>query len=123
MKCAWWSLRSTWKAAAPHRSRCARDREPAEFRGAATWNIRNSALNANSWSANRLGTSPIWYNRHQSTASLGGPIIKNKTFFFALYDRNDQRQKENVNALVLTPTARQGIFRFFPGVNNGNAES
>jgi hypothetical protein len=93
-----------------------------QFRGAATWNIRNSALNANSWTANRLGSSPIWYNRHQSTASLGGPIIKGKTFFFALYDRTDQRQKETVNGLVLTPLARQGIFRFFPGINNGNAD-
>jgi hypothetical protein len=93
-----------------------------QFRGAATWNIRNSALNANSWSDNRLGTSPTWYNRHQTTASLGGPVIKNKTFFFVLYDRNDQRQKQNVDAVVLTPAARQGIFRFFPGVNNGNAD-
>jgi hypothetical protein len=25
-----------------------------QFHGAATWNVRNSALNANSWSANRL---------------------------------------------------------------------
>jgi hypothetical protein len=94
-----------------------------QFHGAATWNIRNSALNANSWSANRLSTSPVWYNRHQTTASLGGPIFRNKTFFFVLYDRNDQRQKETVNAAVLTPTARQGIFRFFPGVNNGNADA
>src|SRR5689334_6640533 len=38
-----------------------------QFRGAATWNIRNSALNANSWDNNRLGISPIWFNRHQST--------------------------------------------------------
>jgi Carboxypeptidase regulatory-like domain/TonB-dependent Receptor Plug Domain len=94
-----------------------------QFRGAATWNLRNSALNANSWSANRLGSSPIWYNRHQTTASLGGPVIKNKTFFFALYDRMDQLQKESVNGLVLTPLARQGIFRFFPGINNGNADT
>ena len=94
-----------------------------QFHGAATWNVRNSALNANSWSANRLNTTPVWYNRHQTTASLGGPIIKNKTFFFVLYDRNDQRQKETVNAPVLTPTARQGLFRYFPGVNNGNADA
>src|SRR5213075_1784267 len=79
-------------------------------------------LNAASWNDNRLGQTKLWYNRHQTTASLGGPIIKNKTFFFALYDRNDQLQKESIDALVLTPTARQGIFRFFPGVNNGNAD-
>jgi hypothetical protein len=94
-----------------------------QFHGAATWNLRNSALNANTWSANRLGTTPVWYNRHQTTVSVGGPVFKNKTFFFALYDRNDQLQKENVNAAVLTATARQGLFRFFPGVNNGNADA
>jgi len=93
-----------------------------QFRGAATWNVRNSKLNAASWNDNRLGTNPIWFNRHQSTASLGGPVIKNKTFFFALYDRQDQVQKQSTDALALTPLARQGIFRFFPGVNNGNAD-
>src|SRR5262245_47501689 len=93
-----------------------------QFRGSATWNIRNSALNANTWDNNRLGVSPIWFNRHQSTASLGGPIIKNKTFFFALYDRQDQVQKQSTDSVVLTPLARQGTFRFFPGVNNGNAD-
>src|SRR5256886_4789621 len=50
----------------------------------------------------------------QSTGSLGGPIVKNKTFFFGLYDRQDMLQKQSVDALVLTPLARQGIFRFFP---------
>ena len=93
-----------------------------QFHGAATWNVRNSALNANSWSANRLSSSPIWYNRHETTVSLGGPIFKNKTFFFVLYDRNDQLQKETVNAAVLTESARAGLFRYFPGVNNGNAD-
>jgi len=94
-----------------------------QFHGAATWNIRNSALNANSWSNNRQRIPPLWYNKQQSTASLGGPIIHNKTFFFALYDRQDMAQKESVDAVVLTPLARQGIFRFFPGVNNGNFDT
>jgi len=77
-----------------------------QFHGAATWNIRNSALNANSWSNNRLGNPPLWYNRHETTESVSGPIIKNKTFFFVLYDRNDQAQKEVTSAAVLTPLAR-----------------
>jgi len=93
-----------------------------QFHGAAVWNLRNSALNANSWSNNRQRISPTWYNRHQYTASLGGPIVRNKTFFFALFDGQRGLQKENVDAPVLTDTARQGIFRFFPGVNNGHAE-
>src|SRR6266571_2698085 len=94
-----------------------------QFRGAAVWNLRNSALNANSWSNNRQGISPTWYNRHQYTASLGGPIIRNKTFFFGLFDGQNGSQRDNVDTPVLTETARQGIFRFFPGVNNGQAEA
>ncbi|HTG72431.1 MAG TPA: hypothetical protein VMB70_01600, partial [Terriglobia bacterium] len=40
----------------------------------------------------------------------------------ALYDRQDQLQKQSIDSVVLTPLARQGIFRFFPDVNNGNAD-
>ncbi|MBI2149473.1 MAG: carboxypeptidase regulatory-like domain-containing protein, partial [Acidobacteria bacterium] len=94
-----------------------------QFHGGLTWNIRNSALNANSWSNNRQGITPLWYNRHQYTATLGGPIIRNKTFFFGMFDGQDGSQKQNVDAVILTDTARQGIFRFFPGVNNGNADA
>lgn len=92
------------------------------FRGGLTWNVRNSALNANSWSNNRQRIAPTWYNRHQYTATFGGPIVKNKTFFFGMFDGQNGQQKESVDAAVLTDTARQGIFRFLPGVNNGNAE-
>src|SRR5207244_13110014 len=48
--------------------------------------------------------------------------VRNKTCFLALVARQVMAQKENVDAAVLTPIARQGIFRFFPGVNNGNAD-
>jgi hypothetical protein len=59
--------------------------------------------------------------RNQFGARAGGPVIKNRTFFFFLYE--GQRQKTNVatNDTVLTSAARQGIFRFYPGVQNGNA--
>src|SRR5436190_959354 len=94
-----------------------------QFHGGATFNVRNSALDANTWSNNRQGVAPFWYNRPQYTAYLGGPIIKNKTFFFGMFDAQDGSQKEVVNTVVLTDLARQGIFRFFPGVNNGNADA
>ena len=81
-----------------------------QFRGAATWNVRNSALNANTWDNNRLHTNPVWYNRQQSTASLGGPIFKNKTFFFALYDRQDQLQKQSTDSVVLDAPRATGHF-------------
>src|SRR5437868_4541279 len=56
-----------------------------QLHGGLTLNVRNSALNANTWSNNRQGIAPLWYNRPQYTASLGGPIIKNKTFFFGMF--------------------------------------
>ena len=94
-----------------------------QFHGGATLNIRNSVLDANTWSNNRQRVTPLWYNRPQYTLSLGGPIIKNKTFFFGMFDGQDGSQKEIISSVVLTDPARQGFFRFFPGVNNGNADA
>src|SRR5919108_389812 len=94
-----------------------------QFHGGATFNVRNSVLDANTWSNNRSHVAPLWYNRPQYTASLSGPIIKNKTFFFGMFDAQDGSQKQIIDTVVLTDPARQGIFRFFPGVNNGNADA
>jgi len=101
-----------------------------QFHGSATWNVRNSAFDANTWDKNndvdpRTGTwkptSPDWHNVHTFTGSYGGPIKKNKTFFFALYDQALVNIRTTQNALVLTPCARNGVFRYFDDWNNGNA--
>jgi hypothetical protein len=101
-----------------------------QFRGAAVWNVRNSALDANTWDHNndvdpRTGawkpTAPDWHNVHNFTVSGGGPIVKNKTFFFALWDQALVNIRTTQNALVLTPCARNGVFRYFDNWNNGNA--
>jgi hypothetical protein len=95
-----------------------------EYRGAAVWSFQNTALDPNSWSNNHNQplTLPDWQNRQQGTVSFGGPIVKNKTFFFGLYDHNDQRQRTTANQMVLTPCARNGIFRYYDNWNNGNAQ-
>ena len=93
-----------------------------EFHGSAVWNVLNSSLNANSWTNNRNARDKDWFNRNQYTASVGGPIVRNKTFFFFLFDGQRALTKQTVETVVLTDTARQGIFRFFPGVNNGNVD-
>jgi hypothetical protein len=100
-----------------------------EIRGSAFGFNRVTALSANSWFNNQLGRNPDgslvaprnFLIRNQFGARVGGPIIKNKTFGFFLYE--GQRQKTNVtqNTTVLTAQARQGIFRFFPGAQNANA--
>ena len=95
------------------------------YRGSAVWTVQNSALNSKTWQENTTGVAPSaqpgWYNTHQYTLSYGGPIKKNKTFFFVLWDQVLTWQRSNVLSTTLTPCARNGIFRFFDGVINGNA--
>src|SRR5439155_15969602 len=92
------------------------------YQGSAVLNVQNSALNANTWNNNRTNTIPSWYNRQQLSVNYGGPIVKNKTFFFTLFDGQRMWSREAVRALVLTSDARNGNFRYFPGVVNGNAD-
>ena len=93
-----------------------------QFRGAAVWNIQNTALNPNSWANNAHQPAkilPFWSNNNQTTFSAGGPIIKNKTFFFGLFDMNINWNRAINPIPVLTPCARNGIFRYFDKWNNG----
>lgn len=94
-----------------------------KFRGAAFWNVQNPALNANTWNNNRTGVKPDWFNQQQYSASYGGPIVKNKTFFFALYEGQKMVSRSLATATVMTAEARKGNFRYFPGIANGNTDS
>jgi hypothetical protein len=101
------------------------------YHGVAVWNVQNSALDANTWANNRnttpnnLGvvraTQPAWRNFHEYNLALGGPIKKNKTFFFALWDQQFILTRNITNPTVLTDCARLGIFRYYDGINNGHA--
>src|SRR5256712_635937 len=92
-----------------------------QFRSSAFWTNRNSALDASKWFNNFNGVPKDYENRSQFGARLGGPIIKNKTFFFVLVDEQRYIIRQTFVGTVLTPLARQGIFRFFPGADNQNA--
>jgi hypothetical protein len=91
-----------------------------EFHGALYDYLRNSSLNANTWANNRNGVNRAILRYNNPGARIGGPIIKNKTFFFGLFESTQIRQLSNQTATVPTDTLRKGIFRFFPGVTNAN---
>jgi hypothetical protein len=93
-----------------------------QFNGSAFWNNKNSALSAANWFNNFNNAPADWENRNQFGVRLGGPIIKNKTFFFFLIDEQRYVKKENIVGTVLTDQARNGIFRFFPGADARNAQ-
>src|SRR5207247_9721564 len=57
-----------------------------QYHGAVFLANNNSALNANDWFNNLKGAQKSYLNRNQYGGRLGGPVIKNKAFFFVLID-------------------------------------
>src|SRR6516165_1102741 len=94
-----------------------------QFHGSVVDGIRNTAFNANTFWNNFRGLPRQDLKRNQYAARLGGPIRKNKTFFFGLYAGNRQVSSAASTATVLTQQARGGNFRFFPGAINANANA
>src|SRR3954466_9438409 len=71
------------------------------FHGDAFEFYRDKALNANTWDNNAQGRPKRAYHFNQFGGDLGGPILKNKLFFF--FDYDGQR---NTTPNVVTP----GVF-------------
>jgi hypothetical protein len=63
--------------------------------------FRNNALDASNYFAPKTEPDPA-YNRHQFGGSFGGPIVRNRTFFFADYEGT--RTREGVTMVTNVPT-------------------
>lgn len=59
------------------------------FRGRAFYFFRDEALNANSWNNNRNGFNRPPLQNHNPGFTFGGPIKKDKLFFFTSYEYDD----------------------------------
>jgi hypothetical protein len=57
-----------------------------KFRGRAYFYFRDESLNANTWSNNRRGIEKPPLQEKDPGFTFGGPIIKNKLFFFTSYE-------------------------------------
>ena len=76
------------------------------FHGEAYEFLRNSALDARNEFDSPGLIAP--FRRNQFGAALGGPLIKNRTFFFGDYEGLRQYQAANVASNVPSPAARTG---------------
>ncbi len=81
-----------------------------KFTGSAFEFLRNDKYDANNWFNNRAGRAKPDFSQHQFGGTLGGPIMKDKTFFFA--DYQGMRIKQDVTFLSTVPSQlmRQGNF-------------
>ena len=67
-------------------------------------------MNANDWFSNRAGRTLPYSRRDQVGGVLGGPLIRNKTFFFAMYEYTEAKSPLTSTRTVPTLLQRQGDF-------------
>ena len=72
--------------------------------------LRNNSLDSNSFFNNAGGVPRGHFSQNQFGGTIGGPVIKNHTFFF--FDAQDltSRKATTVNSAVPTPLMKQGNF-------------
>ena len=94
--------------------------------GTNNWNgtayeyLRHDALNANTWFRNRdlppdpeTGKAPKdQLRQYQHGFAQGGPIIRNKSFFFFNYEELRSPSSSTLQRVILTPAASSGIFSY-----------
>jgi hypothetical protein len=81
-----------------------------EFHGAAYEYFRNTDLNANLFFANATGQGKAPFHQNQYGLDGGGPIRKNKIFFFAGWEAFASRQGANYIGTVPLPAMYGGDF-------------
>jgi hypothetical protein len=82
------------------------------FHGRVFEDFRNAALNANTWSNNARGIKRGPFILNDFGGSVGGPIIKDKLFFFGSFAMSKQPGSAPVTRQYLAPAAQQGNFTF-----------
>lgn len=75
-----------------------------DFHGTVFEFFRDRALNANTWNNNRNGRRKGGYHFNQFGGNIGGPIVKNKVFFFFDYD-GQRNTTPNIVILSVPPVA------------------
>jgi hypothetical protein len=81
-----------------------------KFHGSGYEFFRDASLDANNWFANRAGNPIPPLRRHNYGFTVGGPIIKNRTFFFFDYDGSRETGLGTATGAVPSDAMRAGDF-------------
>ena len=81
-----------------------------QFHGSAFEFYRSQSLNANTWANDLIGAPKAPYKANQYGGSLGGPIKKNKIFFFAGFEGLQLNNGVTYTYTVPTPMQANGYF-------------
>ena len=91
------------------------------FHGRVFEDFQNHDLNANSWLNNARGLPRNIVKLNDFGFSVGGPIWKNKLFFFGTYAESKQPLSVTASNSVLSTGAQQGVFQY--KATNGSIQS
>ncbi len=80
------------------------------YRGSGYEFHRNDAFDANNFFNNRAGRPKPDFNQNQFGGTLGGPVFKDKTFFFFDYQGHREEQGQTFLSTVPSELMRQGNF-------------
>jgi hypothetical protein len=83
-----------------------------KFHGLAYEYVRNNYFDANDFFSNRHGLTKPKYNQNQFGGNIGGPIVKNRLFFF--FDYEGTRIKQGVLRTATVPLPNERIGDFSP---------
>jgi len=83
-----------------------------QLHGEAYWYNRNNYFSANDWFNNQAGVARSFLNQNQMGGSIGGPVKRDKLFFYFNYEAIRTRQQTPVDDVILTAPARSGIFTY-----------
>src|SRR5262249_45195935 len=87
-----------------------------QFHGSLYEFLRNKVLNSNTFFNNRAGISRPAFTQNQYGGRVGGPVQKDKTFFFFSYEGFKLRQGASYTYTVPTDAQRAGDFTGYPTI-------
>jgi hypothetical protein len=93
-----------------------------QFHGSLFYFGRNDALNAREYFATRAGLERDKLRRHDFGFSLGGPIVRDRLFFFYSQEWNKEIRGSTRFGSVPTEAERKGDFRNRRNLSNGRGE-